>query len=58
MVIQTNTLRSIWQVKDDHFEFADITGNGMTNIIRQNDQGLSIYCFQITNDKFTLTELI
>ncbi|CAF4532921.1 unnamed protein product, partial [Rotaria magnacalcarata] len=45
-------------VNDDHFEFADIRSNGTTNIIRQNDQGLSIYGFQMTIEGFVFTELI
>ncbi|CAF1011951.1 unnamed protein product [Didymodactylos carnosus] len=51
-------IQSIWRAKDDHFEFADITGTGITNIIRQNDEGLSIYGFQMTNEGFVLKELI
>lgn len=51
-------IQSIWRAKDDHFEFFDITGTGTTNTIRQNDEGLSIYGFQTTNQGFVLKELI
>ncbi|CAF2187707.1 unnamed protein product [Rotaria magnacalcarata] len=55
----TGTNQSIWHVSDsDHFEFADITGTGILNIIRRNDEGLSIYGFKMINEVFTLEQLI
>ncbi|CAF4518273.1 unnamed protein product [Rotaria socialis] len=55
----TSTNQSIWHVSDsDHFEFADITGTGVLNIIRRNDEGLSIYGFKMINEVFTLEQLI